>query len=50
MEGRSMREALILTGVRTPFGKFMGALSQVSAVELAAHVTQGALRRGGIDP
>lgn len=45
-----MREALILTGVRTPFGKFMGALSQVSAVELAAHVAQGALRRGGIDP
>lgn len=45
-----MREALILTGVRTPFGKFMGGLSQVSAVELAAHVTRGALKRGGIDP
>lgn len=45
-----MREAQILTGVRTPFGKFMGALSPVSAVELAAHAAQGALRRGGIDP
>lgn len=45
-----MREALILTGVRTPFGKFMGALSSVSAVELAAHVTRGALARAAIEP
>jgi len=45
-----MREALILTGVRTPFGKFMGSLSKLSAVQLAAHVTQGALARGGVDP
>ena len=45
-----MRDAYILTGVRTPFGKFMGGLSKVSAVQLAAHVTQGALARGKIDP
>lgn len=45
-----MKEAYILAGVRTPFGKFMGALSTTSAVQLAAHVAQGALARGGIDP
>lgn len=45
-----MREALILTGVRTPFGKFMGSLSKLSAVQLAAHVTKGALDKGGVDP
>jgi len=45
-----MREAVILTGVRTPFGKFMGALSRHSAVQLAAHVAKGALDKGGVDP
>jgi len=45
-----MKDALILTGVRTAFGKFMGGLSKVSAVDLAARVTQGALARGGVDP
>lgn len=45
-----MREAYVLTGVRTPFGRFMGGLSKVSAVQLAAHVAKGALARGGIDP
>ncbi len=44
------REAVILTGVRTAFGKFMGAFSSVSAIELAAHVTKGALERAGVSP
>ncbi len=43
-------EALILTGVRTPFGKFMGGLSTISAVQLAAHVTRHALQRADISP
>jgi len=42
------REAVILTGVRTAFGKFMGAFSRVSAIELAAHVTRGALQRAEV--
>ena len=45
-----MREALILTGVRTPFAKFMGSLSSVSAVQLAAHVTKSVLQRLDISP
>lgn len=44
------REALILTGVRTPFGKFMGGLSTLSAVQLAAHVTKHALQKVDISP
>lgn len=39
------REAVIVTGVRTAFGRFMGAFAHVSAIELAAHVTKGALER-----
>jgi acetyl-CoA C-acetyltransferase len=41
------REAVILAGVRTAFGKFMGGFSKVSAVDLAAHVTKGALEKAG---
>ncbi|MCS6936831.1 MAG: thiolase family protein [Candidatus Bipolaricaulota bacterium] len=44
------REALILTGVRTPFGKFMGGLSNLSAIQLAAHVTKHALQKADISP
>jgi acetyl-CoA C-acetyltransferase len=44
------REAVILTGVRTAFGKFMGAFSNVSAIDLAAHVSKGALERAGVSP
>ncbi len=45
-----MREAFILSGVRTPFAKFMGSLSNVSAVQLAAHVTKGVLQKLDISP
>lgn len=44
------REALIVAGVRTPFGKFMGGLSGVSAVQLAAHVTKNLLQKTGVPP
>jgi acetyl-CoA C-acetyltransferase len=44
------REAVILTGVRTVFGKFMGAFSGVSAIELAAHVIRGTLARAEVSP
>jgi len=44
------REVVILNGVRTPFGKFMGSLSSVSAVQLAAHVTKGALQKSDVAP
>lgn len=44
------REVVILNGVRTPFGKFMGSLSSVSAVQLAAHITKGALQKSDVAP
>jgi acetyl-CoA C-acetyltransferase len=44
------REVVILSGVRTPFGKFMGSLSALSAVQLAAQVTKGALQKIDLSP
>ncbi|MZP29681.1 acetyl-CoA C-acetyltransferase [Heliobacterium undosum] len=40
-----MRDVVIVSAVRTPFGKFGGALSSVKAVELGAAAIQGALRQ-----
>jgi acetyl-CoA C-acetyltransferase len=43
-----MRDVVIVSAVRTPVGKFLGALSEVSAVELGALVAREAVRRAGI--
>lgn len=43
-----MREVVIVSAVRTPVGKFLGALSDVSAIELGALVVREAVRRAGI--
>jgi acetyl-CoA C-acetyltransferase len=43
-----MREVVIVSAVRTPVGKFQGALSEFSAVGLGAMVVREALRRAGI--
>lgn len=40
---------VILSGVRTPFGKFGGSLASISAVELGACVMGEAMERSGID-
>ena len=45
-----MREAVILSAVRTPIGKFLGSLTPLSAVDLGAHVVREAVRRAGIEP
>jgi acetyl-CoA C-acetyltransferase len=45
-----MRDAVILSAVRTPTGKFMGALKGFSATQLGAMVVKEAVRRAGIDP
>jgi len=45
-----MREAVIVSAVRTPTGKFLGALKGFSAPELGALVVAEAVRRAGIDP
>jgi len=46
----STRESVIISAVRTPTGKFLGALKDLSAAELGARVVREAVRRAGIDP
>jgi acetyl-CoA C-acetyltransferase len=43
-------EAVILSAVRTPIGKFQGGLAPFSAPQLGAKVVAEAARRAGIDP
>ena len=45
-----MRDVVIVSAVRTPVGKFLGALSELSAVELGATAVREAVRRAGIAP
>jgi acetyl-CoA C-acetyltransferase len=42
------KEPVILSAARTPMGRFQGALSPLSAVELGAAVIKGALDRAGL--
>lgn len=45
-----MEEIVIVSGVRTPVGKFQGALSDFSATQLGAIAVREAVRRANIDP
>ena len=45
-----MREAVIVSAVRTPTGKFLGALKEFTAPQLGALVVAESVRRAGIDP
>ena len=45
-----MREAVIVSAVRTPTGKFLGALKGFTATQLGALAVAEAVRRAGIDP
>ena len=45
-----MQEAVIVSAVRTPTGKFLGGLKSFSATELGALVVREAVARAGIDP
>src|SRR5262249_53162053 len=45
-----MPDALILSGVRTPIGKYLGSLADVSAPELGAVAVGEALRRARVPP
>jgi len=45
-----MREAVILSAVRTPTGKFLGALKGFTAPQLGAIVVKEALVRAGVSP
>jgi acetyl-CoA C-acetyltransferase len=43
-------EAVIISAVRTPTGKFLGALKDFSATDLGAMVVREAVRRAGVKP
>jgi acetyl-CoA C-acetyltransferase len=45
-----MREAVICTPLRTPVGRYGGALKDVDAETLASLVTKAVLERSGLDP
>ena len=40
----------IVSGARTPFGRYCGKLKDFTAMELAAVASKGAIERAGIDP
>src|SRR5581483_2650729 len=46
----SFDDAVIISGCRTPVGKFQGSLSDFSAPQLGAIVVREAVKRAGIDP
>jgi len=45
-----MKDVAIVSAVRTPVGKFLGALSDISAVDLGALVVREAVRRAALAP
>jgi acetyl-CoA C-acetyltransferase len=45
-----VRDAVIVSAVRTPTGKFLGALKAFTATQLGSMVVAEAVRRAGIDP
>src|SRR3989454_9349505 len=46
----AMDEVVIISGCRTPVGKFQGALSDLSATQLGAIVVREAVKRAGVEP
>ena len=46
----TIRESVIVSAVRTPTGKFLGALKNLPATELGALVVREAVARAGIEP
>ena len=45
-----LEDVVILSGVRTPVGKFQGSLSDFSATQLGALVVREAVQRARLDP
>ena len=45
-----MQDAVIVSAVRTPTGRFLGALKDLKAPDLGALVVREAVKRAGIDP
>jgi acetyl-CoA C-acetyltransferase len=47
--GKNPREAVILSAARTPQGKFLGALSSLSAAEIGRVAVKAAVERSGVN-
>jgi acetyl-CoA C-acetyltransferase len=47
---RTLKNAVILSGVRTPVGRYMGVLKEVAAFDLGALVLNEAIKRAGANP
>ncbi|MEA2654014.1 MAG: hypothetical protein QOI37_1241, partial [Chloroflexota bacterium] len=47
---RPIREAWIVEAVRTPIGRYGGALAAVRPDDLAAAVLRALIERSGVDP
>jgi acetyl-CoA C-acetyltransferase len=45
-----IKEAVIISAVRTPVGKFLGALKDLKATELGAIAVREAVKRAGVNP
>ena len=48
--GKNSRDVVIVGAARTPIGRFMGALSPLSAPQLGAVAVRAAVQRAGVDP
>jgi len=48
MSGTNLEEIVIVSGVRTPIGKFLGALAEFTAPQLGAIAVKEAVKRAGI--
>src|SRR4030088_2138164 len=46
----ALDEVVIISGCRTPVGKFQGSLSDLSATQLGAIVVREAVKRANLDP
>ncbi len=47
---KTVKEAVIISAVRTPVGKFLGALKSFKATDLGAMVVREAVKRAGVHP
>ena len=45
-----MKDIVIISGVRTPIGKFQGTLKSFPATQLGAMTVKAAVERAGLDP
>jgi acetyl-CoA C-acetyltransferase len=45
-----MKDVVIISGVRTPIGKFQGTLKSLTATQLGAIAVKAAVERAGLDP